>query len=104
ATTLLGEGVRGQADVTAVHRDSGLVQDGILEGGRTAGRQVGLDRQGVIPGRKSPHDGQGNQPRPPFAGPPEKHLHSTTRTLEPETKQTLGRLSNRKWGPFRGYP
>ena len=102
AAPLLGEGIRGQADVAAVHRDPGLVQNGVLERGRAAGRQVGLDRQGVIPGRKSPHDGQGNQPWPPFAGPPEKHLHSTTRTLEPETKQTLGGLSNRKWRPFRG--
>ncbi len=86
-----------QADVAAGGREPGLVEDCILQrrAERRAVRSASTGKR-VIPGRKSPHDRQGDEPWPPFAGPPEKLLHSTTRTLEPETKQTLGRLSNRK--------
>ena len=47
-------------------------------GGRTL-HQVGFERFGARPGRDSPKDDQRNDARPPFATPPEKSVHSSSR-------------------------
>ena len=67
--------------VAACDRDSPFVEDGVLEGcGRTL-RQVGFKRFGARPGRDSPKHDQRNDARPPFATPPEKSVHSSSRRV-----------------------
>ena len=56
-----------------------FVEDGVLEGGGRTLRQVGFKRFGAGPGRDSPKDDQRNDARPPFATPPEKSVHSSSR-------------------------
>ena len=73
------ESIRRKAHVAACDRNSPFVEDGVLEGcGRTL-RQVGFKRFGARPGRDSPKHDQRNDARPPFATPPEKSVHSSSR-------------------------
>ena len=73
------ERIRRKRHVAARDRDSPFVEDGILEGGGRTLRQIGFQRLGAGPGRDSPKDDQRNDARPPFATPPEKSVHSSSR-------------------------
>jgi len=66
-------------DIAALDRDPALVEHGILERSGTTRGQISLDRRGVGPGRNHPKRNQWNGARPPFAAPPEKSVHSTSR-------------------------
>ena len=43
------------------------------------GGEIGFQRWGICPGRDSPKDDQRNDAQPPFATPPEKSVHSSSR-------------------------
>ena len=73
------ESIRRKRHVAACDRDSPFVEDGILECGRRTLHQVGFKRFGARPGCDSPKDDQRNDARPPFATPPEKSVHSSSR-------------------------
>ena len=73
------ECIRRKRHVAACDRDSPFVEDGVLEGGGRTLHQVGFKRFGARPGRDSPKDDQRNDARPPFATPPEKSVHSSSR-------------------------
>src|SRR5206468_6665637 len=99
------ESIRRKAYVAACDRDSPFVEDSVLEcDGRTL-RQVGFKRFGARPGRDSPKDDQRNDARPPFATPPEKSVHSSSRR-GPERRENkpFARLSNTKCREGRKLP
>ena len=81
ATALFGKCIGGKRHVPPGNGNAGLVEHVALDCRGDVGGEILLDRNGAVPGRQGPQNGERDEARPPLPAPPENSVHPISRRV-----------------------